>query len=183
VVLSDFCETLASFARTIKKVHAKDAKVSQRISKRNIMKKIYLFITALLMLLANNSNASIHSTADPILYSDSLVYLVVEEMPVFSGGEKALFSFIANNIKYPEVALKKGIQGNVYVSFVVDTMGALTKLEVIRGIGGGCDEEAIRVIKMLPNFSPGKQRGRKVNVYYNIPVKFNLKEFKKKNRK
>ena len=134
------------------------------------------------MLLANNSSASTHSTSDPILYSDSLVYLVVEEMPVFSGGEKALLSFIANNIKYPEVALKNRIQGNVYVSFVIDTMGAVTKVKLFRGIGGGCDEEALRVIQMLPNFSPGKQRGRKVNVYYNIYVKFNLKEYKKKNK-
>ena len=92
------------------------------------------------MLLANNSSASTHSTSDLILYSDSLVYLVVEEMPVFSGGEKALLSFIANNIKYPEVALKNGIQGNVYVSFVIDTMGAVTKVKLFRGIGGGCDE-------------------------------------------
>ena len=101
-------------------------------------------------------------------------FLVVEEMPQFPGGDEALLSFIAKNIKYPKAAQRMGIEGRVTLSFIIDEKGAITNIKVLRGVGAGCDEEAIRVLKLLPNYSPGKQRGVPVKVQMQLPVNFVL---------
>jgi len=101
-------------------------------------------------------------------------FTVVEEQPVFPGGDEARIKFLQSNIKYPEEAKELGIQGKVYITFVVETDGSLTDIKVLRGIGGGCDEETIRVIKKMPKWIPGKQRGIPVRVQFNLPVNFNL---------
>ncbi|MEI6454854.1 MAG: M56 family metallopeptidase [bacterium] len=105
--------------------------------------------------------------------SDTAVYTVVEKLPSFPGGGDACVKFIKKNIKYPEEALKKDIRGTVYVTFVVMTDGTVSNVKILRGIGGGCDEEAIRVLKMMPKWTPGEQKGKKVNVAFNLPIKFN----------
>lgn len=102
------------------------------------------------------------------------IFMVVESMPEFPGGEAALYKYLAENIKYPQMAKESGIQGRVFVTFVVERDGRVTDVRVLRGIGGGCDEEAIRVVKGMPKWSPGKQRGKPVRVQYNLPVKFTL---------
>jgi protein TonB len=102
------------------------------------------------------------------------IFMVVESMPVYPGGETALYKFLAENIKYPQMAKESGIQGRVFVTFVVERDGRVTDVRVLRGIGGGCDEEAIRVVASMPNWTPGKQRGKSVRVQYNLPVKFTL---------
>ncbi len=102
-------------------------------------------------------------------------FLVVEDMPEFPGGDAALLGFIAKNIKYPRQAKRMGIEGKVHISFVVDTDGSVTDIKILRGIGAGCDEEAIRVLKLLPKFSPGKQRGVPVKVQMQLPVNFQLR--------
>ena len=102
------------------------------------------------------------------------IFMVVESMPEFPGGESALYKYLAENIKYPQMAKESGIQGRVFVTFVVERDGSVTDVRVLRGIGGGCDEEAIRVVKGMPKWSPGKQRGKPVRVQYNLPVKFTL---------
>jgi protein TonB len=99
----------------------------------------------------------------------------VEDMPSFPGGEEALFKYLAQNIKYPQIAKEAGITGRVFVNFVIDKEGNVTDVKVLRGIGGGCDEEAVRVVKNMPKWSPGKQRGKPVKVSYNLPIKFSLK--------
>lgn len=101
-------------------------------------------------------------------------FIAVEEMPEFPGGESALIAYIAKNTKYPGIARENNIEGRVFISFVVEKDGSISDAKVIRGIGGGCDEEALRVIKSLPNFKPGKQNGRAVRVQYNVPVNFKL---------
>ncbi|WP_420576544.1 energy transducer TonB [Ekhidna sp.] len=98
----------------------------------------------------------------------------VEDMPEFPGGDAALLTFIAENIKYPKAAQRIGVEGRVTLSFVIDEQGAITNIEVLKGIGAGCDEEAVRVLKLLPNYSPGKQRGVPVKVRMRIPVNFTL---------
>jgi periplasmic protein TonB len=103
------------------------------------------------------------------------VFTVVEEMPNFPGGEEKLFEYLQKNIKYPPVARENGIQGRVYVTFVVDKDGKIKDAKVLRGIGGGCDEEALRVVRGMPEWKPGKQNGRSVQVQYNLPVNFTLK--------
>jgi periplasmic protein TonB len=103
------------------------------------------------------------------------IFTIVEDMPSFPGGEEALFKYLAQNIKYPQIAKEAGITGRVFVNFVIDKEGNVTDVKVLRGIGGGCDEEAVRVVKNMPKWSAGKQRGKPVKVSYNLPIKFSLK--------
>ena len=108
--------------------------------------------------------------------TDDMIFTYAEEMPLFvNGGEAAMYSFIQNNLRYPQMAIETGITGTVFVNFVVDKNGDATKIKVIRGIGGACDEEAVRIIKSMPKFIPGVQNGRRVNVSMNVFVKFQLK--------
>jgi periplasmic protein TonB len=102
------------------------------------------------------------------------VFTIVEEMPAFNGGEAELYKYLHDNTKYPEEAKELGIQGRVFVTFVVETDGTITDIKVVRGIGGGCDEEAVRVVKSMPKWTPGKQRGVPVRVQFNLPIKFTL---------
>ena len=102
------------------------------------------------------------------------IFQIVEEMPSFPGGEGKLLEYVAKNIKYPQIARETGIQGRVFVGFVVEPDGSVSNVKILRGIGGGCDEEAMRVIKSLPKWKPGKQRGKAVRVSYQIPVMFKL---------
>lgn len=103
------------------------------------------------------------------------VFVVVEVMPRFPGGDEALKKYLAENIKYPEMARESGIQGRVYVTFVVEKDGSVTNVELLRGIGGGCDQEAIRVVENMPNWNPGRQRDKPVRVQFNLPITFVLK--------
>lgn len=102
------------------------------------------------------------------------VFTVVEEMPTFPGGDESRVRFLTENIKYPQMAKESGIQGTVYVTFVIDERGRVADVKVLRGIGGGCDEEAIRVVKMMPPWNAGKQSGKPVRVQFNMPIKFTL---------
>jgi len=102
------------------------------------------------------------------------IFQVVENMPEFPGGRAALMKYLATNIKYPPYAKEAGIQGRVFINFVVERDGSITAVKVLRGIGGGCDEEAIRVVKNMPKWSPGMQRGKPVRVSFNLPVKFSM---------
>lgn len=101
-------------------------------------------------------------------------FTVVEQMPEFPGGKEALFAYIGKNLKYPEQAQEEGIEGVVYVTFVVETDGKITGVQVLRGIGGGCNEEAVRVVSGMPNWTPGMQAGKAVRVKYNLPIRYKL---------
>ncbi len=107
-------------------------------------------------------------------FNEDPVFTVVEEMPQFVGGEEAMYKFIGSNINYPIEAKKEGIQGRVVVTFIIEKDGQISNVEILSGIGGGCDEESIRVIKNMPKWIAGKQRGENVRVAYNLPFKFNL---------
>lgn len=102
------------------------------------------------------------------------VFQVVEVDPEFPGGMEALIKYLSENIKYPEQAKKDKIQGKVYISFVVEKDGSVADAKVLRGIGGGCDEEALRVVNAMPKWTPGKQRNTPVRVQFNLPVAFKL---------
>ena len=102
------------------------------------------------------------------------IFKIVEEMPSFPGGEAKLMEYVGKNIKYPQIARETGIQGRVFVNFVVEPDGSVSNVTVLRGIGGGCDEEAMRVVKNMPKWKPGKQRGKAVRVQYMLPVNFRL---------
>ena len=102
------------------------------------------------------------------------IFQIVEEMPSYPGGEQKLMEYVFKNIKYPQIARETGIQGRVFVGFVVEPDGSVSNVKVLRGIGGGCDEEAMRVVKSMPKWKPGKQRGKAVRVSYMLPVNFKL---------
>ena len=104
------------------------------------------------------------------------VYIVVEQMPEFPGGDKGFHQFIADNVKYPAEAKEKGIRGIVYVNFIVEPDGSVSDIKVLRGIGSGCDEEAVRVVESMPKFKPGMQNGEAVRVSYTVPVIFRLED-------
>lgn len=101
-------------------------------------------------------------------------YVNVEEMPEFPGGLKALAAYLKQNLKYPLAALEDGIEGKVYITFVVNDQGTIEQAKLMRGIGGGCDQEALRVVNAMPKWKPGRQNGHVVKVYYTLPVSFVL---------
>ena len=102
------------------------------------------------------------------------VYDFLEQMPEYPGGVKNLYKYLGDNIKYPRMARDNGIEGTVYIKFVVDDKGAVSQAHVVRSIGAGCDEEALRVVKEMPNWTPGRQNGKPAAVWYTDPVKFTL---------
>jgi protein TonB len=105
---------------------------------------------------------------------EAQVFFIVEDMPEFPGGEMALRTYIANAIKYPVIAQENGIQGKVYVTFVVSKDGSVTNASIARGVDPSLDKEALRVVNSLPKWKPGKQRGKPVNVSYTVPINFVL---------
>lgn len=102
------------------------------------------------------------------------VYMVVEDDPTFPGGRDSLYKFLAENIKYPQEAKDNNISGRVFVSFIVEPDGSITNPRLLRDIGGGCGQEAIRVVKLMPRWKPGKNKGQTVRVQFNLPVNFTL---------
>ena len=105
---------------------------------------------------------------------DNVIFQVVEKMPSFPGGDAALFKFLIENVKYPVIAQENGVQGRVICQFVVNRDGSIVDVEVVRSVDASLDKEAIRVIKSMPKWSPGQQRGKPVRVKYTLPVNFKL---------
>jgi len=103
-------------------------------------------------------------------------YKIVENMPEFPGGRKAMYEFLSENLVYPEMAKEQKVEGQVIVSFVVGANGSLSKIELARGIGSGCDEEALRLVSIMPAWVPGFHHGKPVPVEYNLAVGFKLPE-------
>lgn len=105
---------------------------------------------------------------------EDVIFTVVEDQPGFPGGEEARIRYLTENLRYPQMAREAGIQGTVFVTFVVERDGSVTDVRVLRGIGGGCDEEAVRVVRNMPRWTPGRQRGQPVRVQFNMPIRFVL---------
>ncbi len=103
---------------------------------------------------------------------DDKIYTIVEENASFPGGEDALIEFLRDNIVYPELAKKKKISGRVYVSFVVEKDGSLSNIKILKDLGDGCGEEVIRVVRKMPRWKPGRQKGEIVRQIINLPVSF-----------
>lgn len=105
---------------------------------------------------------------------DEEFFMVVENMPEFPGGDLGLMKYIQKNVKYPPIAKEYNITGKVYVSFIVDKTGNVTNVKIVRGVDKNLDAEALRVVKSLPKYKPGKQRGKPVRVMFTIPINFTL---------
>ena len=104
------------------------------------------------------------------------VYMIVEQMPEFPGGEAELLGFISRNIHYPEEAKKKGIQGRVFIGFIIEKDGSVSNVRNLRGVNSELDAEAMRVVKSMPKWKPGMQNGEAVRVSYLIPINFKLED-------
>ena len=111
---------------------------------------------------------------EPPKEEETKVFDVVEQMPSFSGGPSALMQFLSSNIKYPVVAEENGVQGRVVCTFVVERDGSITDVRVIKSVDPSLDKEAVRVVKSMPKWIPGKQNGSAVRVKYTVPVTFRL---------
>ncbi len=112
--------------------------------------------------------------AEPPKEEETKIFDVVEEMPMFPGGEGALMEYLQKNLRYPAVASENGIEGRVIVRFVVGKDGSVSNVTVARGVDPSLDKEAVRVVESMPKWTPGKQNGQAVNVFYTLPVTFKL---------
>ena len=106
--------------------------------------------------------------------NDEKIYSVVEQMPQFPGGESELLNYISKQLNYPGIARRNGIQGKVICRFIITRTGRIEKPELVRSLDPACDKEALRVLRSMPVFIPGKQNGVNVDVYYTLPVIFRL---------
>ena len=104
------------------------------------------------------------------------VYHIVEQMPEFPTGHSGLFKYLNDSLRYPALAQENAIGGKVYIRFMVDTLGALTHIVVKRGLHGGCSEEAMRLVRAMPKWIPGRQGGKPVKVFYTLQIRFGFKE-------
>lgn len=102
------------------------------------------------------------------------VYVIVDEMPLYPGGDSLMMDFIMKNIKYPEPAKAAGIQGRVFIRFCVTNTGSIDQVSVLKGVEPSINAEAVRVVSMLPKWTPGRQGGKPVNVWFQLPVEFKL---------
>ena len=127
-------------------------------------------LSVLAILLMVNTNAMAQNKKK----ANDKVLEKAEVMPEYPGGEKAMMQFVADNVKYPQDAIDKEISGRVLVSFVVEKDGSIGDVKVVKGIGGGCDEEAVRVVNTMPKWKPGMDKGKPVRVSYMMPITFKL---------
>jgi len=138
----------------------------------------YSFSPVINNIIPNISGININNIIPTV--DDDTIFKVVHKPPQFAGGDKARIFFIRDNVKYPEEARKKGITGIVFASFTIEKDGSVSSPKILSGIGSGCDEEVLRVIKLMPKWIPGEDKnGNPVRVAFNIPVKFNLDNGKK----
>jgi protein TonB len=111
---------------------------------------------------------------EPVEEEEPEIFMVVEQMPEFPGGPAALFKYISQITKYPPIAKENGIQGKVYVQFIVGKDGSINQVKILRGVDPSLDKEAMRVVKSMPKWAPGKQSGKPVFVRYQVPINFKL---------
>ena len=160
------------------------------------MKKIAIVFSLLIIATAmnfaqaqNQNNVSPSPGAPPVKHTEQKEYSMIngervfmkaDVMPSFPGGENAFSEYLKTNLKYPEQAKSSKVFGRVYVSFTIGRDGTVKNVTLLRGIGSGCDEEALRVINLMPKWNPGQKDGRAVAVQYNLPINFTLGEEKQK---
>lgn len=121
---------------------------------------------------STGGSSAINSEGDS---EEPVPFDILEDQPVFPGGTEALLKYMSDNIRYPTKAKEAGISGTVIISFVVEKDGSISTVKVVHGIGGGCNEEAVRIVSVMPKWTPGKQRGRAIRTQFQIPLIFFLK--------
>ena len=136
------------------------------------MKRFLLLLSAILL-----TNMAFCQEEKKVSVDDE-VFVVVEEQAEFPGGLDSMYAYIHKNLKYPELAKEKGIEGRVFVNFIIEKDGSISNVKILRGIGGGCEEAAVEMVKNMPKWKPGKQRGKPVRFQFNLPIKFELEKDK-----
>ena len=131
------------------------------------MKKL-LFLSAFLCTL------SFGAFAQEEVKVEEEVFVVVEEQAEFPGGLDSMYAYIQKNLVYPEKAKAEGIEGRVFVSFIIEKDGSISNILIKRAIGGGCEEAVVEMIKNMPKWNPGKQKGKPVRFQFTLPIKFEL---------
>ena len=137
------------------------------------MSKFLLFVLFLTVSTTYSQTIKAEDTPQPPKNQPE-VFVMVEQMPEFPGGQSALVDYLSKNIHYPTQAKEKQIQGKVIVRFTVNSIGKLENARIARGVGSGCDEEALRVVNAMPQWKPGRQNGKAVNVAFTLPINFSL---------
>lgn len=130
-------------------------------------------VTSVFIPAAPPKEAAVVKVEQPV---EEEILMSVEQDPQFPGGISELMKYLQKNVKYPSAAQRANISGKVILQFVVEKDGSVAQVRVIKSVGFGCDEEAVRVVKSMPKWSPGKQNGRAVRVYFNLPVTYTLQE-------
>ena len=128
------------------------------------MKKLFLIMFFMAFVSANA-----YSQSDD---SDNSVYAMVDERAQFPGGQNEMLKYLQENLQYPEAAKANNVHGRVFVKFIVERDGSLSDIKVMKGLGNGCDEEAIRLIQSMPKWKPGKNKGKEVRTSMTVPVNF-----------
>jgi TonB family protein len=153
------------------------------------MKNIFLLFVLLLISIV--SNAQVQDSEQLIQQPKAVeespqeeTFVIVEKMPEFPGGPAALMQYLNSKIKYPEECRKMGVEGKVFVKFIVDATGNIINVQVLRGIVDGklLEKEAIRVVESMPNWKPGTQGGKAVSVYFTLPISFKLDAVSEENK-
>ncbi|CAA9276965.1 MAG: Ferric siderophore transport system, periplasmic binding protein TonB [uncultured Cytophagales bacterium] len=137
------------------------------------MKKLLLSLLAGLFVVLSG-HAQDQASAVVVSPEEDVVFQVVEEMPQFPGGTPAMLKYLAGTLRYPAAARDANVQGTVFVGFVVTRTGSISDVTVLKGIGYGCNEEAMRVVQLMPAWIPGRQSGKPVSVRFTLPLRFTL---------
>ena len=136
-------------------------------------------LALIILIIATHTASAQDSTIEirvrkPVM--DDRVFLVVEQMPAYPGGDDALIKFIRINVRYPDLERENNIQGRVVVSFIVETDGSISNIAIRKGVSKGINKEALRVVGLMPRFRPGRQSGQSVRVQYILPIQFRLSD-------
>jgi TonB family protein len=130
--------------------------------------------TFTISILPKHRDDSENTPPNYVIQNNEKLYYYVEQQPQFPGGESKLMDFIANNLRYPEIDMRKGVQGKVIVQFIIDKSGEVRDPKILRSVSPTIDAEAIRMVNLLPDFVPGRQNGEAVSVKYILPISFKL---------
>ena len=148
--------------------------IKNRINIIGRFKFVLLTLLMVALLLGNSINVvACNSEIDNITQQEE-IYHLPDKMPKFKGGETGLAKFLKENVKYPNIARENGVQGRVLVEFIVEKNGSITNVKIIKGVEPNLNNEALRVVNMMPRWKPGKHNGKKVRVRYSMPIHFRL---------